>query len=288
MAELITTTDYSFSLPDGVNIYRLRRPDAGVDALRRVAARFGMRASSDIGTLTFDARGSGYAEPSGWKVRLFARSGGWQYRHAVRWQADSGGALVVNDEEATRLAFGAISRHALPSAPEAVPLQIQRLHVAHAERDGRNHEERIVGVRVLFRRMLDSLPVEGPGGRTIVYLDSTQDLSGIDHLWRAIESVHEPVVRLRPVEEALEEVRRRYGTGEGQIEVEDIRLGYFELGWDDEQDYLQPAYIVVVRLVSPDSRVRMNATVPVAAAVNAVGPIEPPMAPRITQARRAG
>ena len=142
-------------------------------------------------------------------------------------------------------------------------------------------------MRVLFRRILDGLPVEGFGGKTVVYLDGERELTGIDHLWRDIESVHDSVRGLRPVEEALEEVRRRYGAGPGRIEVTDLRLGYFELGWYDEQEYLQPAYVVSVRLSGPDPRVRMNATVPFAAAVNAVGPIEPVQPPRVPQLRRA-
>lgn len=289
MAELVVEREFSFSLPAGTSIYRLRRPDVSQDALRRVAARFGLRASSESGTVTIDARGVAYAEPSGWELRLFARSGGWRYRHAARWQADAGGiSLEIDDEEASRLALDAIGRYALPSGPELERVQIQRLHVAHSERGGRNHEERIVGLRGLFRRVLDGLPAEGPGGRTIVYCDGARELTGIDHLWRAIDSVYEPVRRLRPVEEALDEVRRRYGAGDGRAEVVDIRLGYFELGWDEEQDYLQPAYVVSVQLVSPDPRVRMNAVVPVAAAVNAVGPIEPPLRARAPQARRAG
>lgn len=279
MAEIISKMDYEFELPAGVNIYRLRRPDINQDTVRQLGGRFGLRTNIDSGTFTLDRRGIAYSEGSGWGLRLFRRSGGWHYRHAARWQADDGkGHLLIEDEEATRLALDIIGRYALPTEPELELMRVERLHVARAERDGANHEERIAGVRVLFRRILDGLPAEGSGGRTLVYLDHERELTGIDHLWHDIEGVHEPVRRLRPVEEALAEVRRRYGSGEGRVEVTDLRLGYFEAGWDEDQEYLQPAYVVFLRLGSVDDRVRMNAMVPVAAAVNAVGPIEP--APR--------
>jgi hypothetical protein len=289
MAEIVCERDYKFELPAGVNIYRLRRPDITQDTVRRVGGRFGLRPTVDSGAFILDARGIAYSEASAWGLRLFRRSGGWQYRHATRWQADDGkGHLIIDDEEAARLALDAIGRYALPAGPEVERMRVERLHVAHAERRGTNHEERIVGVRVLFRRILDGLPAEGPGGKTVVYLDHERELTGIDHLWHDIESVHEPVRRLRPVEEALEEVRRRYGTGEGRVEVTGLRLGYFELGWDEDQEYLQPAYVVFLRLGSLDARFRMNAMVPVAAAVNAVGPIEPALPTREPQARRTG
>jgi hypothetical protein len=262
--------------------------DISQDTVRRVGSRFGLRATVDVGTFILNHSGIAYSEASQWGLRQFRRSGGWQYRHATRWQADGRGNLNIEDHEAARLALDAIRRYGLPTEPELERIRVERLHVAHAARGGANHEERIVGARVLYRRIVDGLPVEGPGGKTVVYLDHERELTGIDHLWHDIESVHEPVRRLRPVEEAIEEVRRRYGAGAGRIEVTDMRLGYFELGWDDDQEYLQPAYVVFLRLGGPDVRFRMNATVPVAAAVNAVGPIEPVLRTRVPQMRRAG
>jgi hypothetical protein len=289
MAEIVHSIKEEFEVPGGLNIYRLRRPDVSEAAVRRVSGRFGLRATSEAGTFVINARGSAYSEPSGWGLKMFRASGGWRYRHAVRWQADDGrGHLTIDEEEAARLALDALARYALPTEPELERVRVERLRVAHAERGGGHHEERVVGARALFGRVLDGLPVDGPGGKTVVYLDHARELTGIDHLWRAIESVHEPVSTLRPIEEAVQEVRRRYGSGEGRVEVTALRLGYFELGWDDDQEYLQPAYVFTLRLASEDSRFRMNATVPVAAAVNAVGPIQPQVPSREPQARRAG
>jgi hypothetical protein len=288
MAEIVFEKDFKFDMPaTGLNIYRLRRPDVGQDTVRLAGSRFGLRATADTGSLVLNPLAVAYSEPSGWGLKQFRRSGGWQYRHATRWQATGPGHLHMEDSEAARLALDALGRFGLPTGPELGRPLVQRLHVAHAERGGVNHEQRIVGVRVFHRRIVDGLPVEGPGGRTIVYLDHERQLSGIDHLWHDIESVHEPVRGLRPVGEVVEEVRRRYGTGVGRVEVTDLRLAHFELGWDEDQEYLQPAYVATVRTGVPGSRVRMNATVPVAAAVNAVGPIEPVRPAIVPQMRRA-
>jgi hypothetical protein len=288
MVEIVHNLKDEFQVPPGLNIYRMRSPDVSEAALRRAGSRFGLRVAPESGTLILNARGSAYSEPSGWGLKMFRASGGWRYRHAARWQADDGRShLTIDEVEASRLALDALARHALPTVPELEGVRVERLRVAHIERGGAHHQERVVGVRALFRRMLDGLPVEGPGGKTFVYLDHARELTGIDHLWRTIESVHERVHTLRPIEEALQEVRRRYGSGEGRVEVTSLRLGYFELGWDDDQEYLQPAYVFTLRLASADSRFRMNATVPVAAAVNAVGPIEPQVPRRVPQARRA-
>jgi hypothetical protein len=287
MAQFISEDEYSFAAPAGLNIYRLRRPEAGHADIRRLGGRFGMAGTIEEGTFVQNARETRYSEPSGWELRLSVASGGWRYRHAERWQADDRQSnLTVDDEGAARLALKELRKYALPVPPELQLLGVQRLRVAHCERGGNNYEERIVGVRALYRRMLDGLLVEGPGGHTVVYLDHQSELSGIDHMWRDIENVYEPVTRLRPVEEAFDEVRRRYGRGEGRIEVLDVRLAYYELGWEVLQEYLQPAYVVNVRLTGTDERFRMNAVVPVAAAVNAVAPIEPIQPPRRPQEAR--
>lgn len=277
MTEFISEGEYSFAPEEVLNIYRLRLPEASEEAIRRVGARFGRAGTIAAGTFIHNAREITYREPSGWTLTLSAQSGGWRYRNSERWQADDQRTnLEMDDEQAARRALDQLGTYALPVPPELELTAVQRLHVAHSERDGNNFEERIAGIRAVYRRVLDGLQGNGPGGQTVVYLDHQSELSGIDHSWHDIDSVYEPVTRLRPVEEAYEEVRRRYGRGEGRVEVLDVQLGYYELGWDVLQQFLQPAYVVTLRLTRTDERLRvMNATVAVAAAANAVGPIEP-------------
>ncbi len=275
MAEIIIEREFEFELPDGLNIYRLRRPDVSEETVRQVGARFGLRGTVDAGTFIQNARSISYSERSAWGLRLFRLSGGWQYRDATRWQVDDGqGSLRTEDEEAARLALDAITRFDVADQSGLELTRVRLLHVAHAQRGGASHSERIIGARVEFRRLLDGLSAVGPGGKTVVYLDHERQLTGIDHLWREIEDVHEPVAGLRPVSEALDEVRRRYGSAEGRVEVSDLQLGYFELGLDDSQEFLQPAYVVFLELFSPDSRFRIGATVALPAAVNAPAPVE--------------
>lgn len=287
MAEIVIERDFEFELPGGLNVYRLRRPEVSEEMVRQVGAHLGLSGTIEAGTFIQNARSISYTERSAWGLRLFRRSGGWQYRDATRWQVDDGqGSLRITDEEAAQLALDAIARFEVADRSGLELARVRLLHVAHAERGGANHSERIIGGRVEFRRILDGLSAVGPGGKTVVYFDHERQLTGIDHLWHEIEGVHEPVARLRPVSEALEEVRRRYAGAEGRVEVSDLQLGYFELGLDDSQEYLQPAYVVFLQLFSPDSRFRLGATVALPAAVNAPGPVERESRPREPQQPR--
>lgn len=287
MAEVVSEKEYEFESPDGLNIYRLGRPDVSEEIVRQIGTRFGLQGTVSAGTFIHNARGIAYAERSGWGLRLFGSSGGWQYRHATRWQADNGeGHLRIDDDEAVQLGLDAVMRYEVGIEGGLQLARVQRLHVAHAERDGANHSERIAGARVQFRRVVDGLPAEGAGGKTVVYFDDERQLTGIDHLWHEIEDVHEPVAGLRPASEVLEEVRRRYEGADGRVVISDIRLGYYELGWDGDQEFLQPAYVAFLQLRSPDERFRIDATVALPAAVNAPGPVEPEPRTREPQAAR--
>ncbi|MGD0062148.1 MAG: hypothetical protein ABSB76_01760 [Streptosporangiaceae bacterium] len=275
MAEIIIEQEFRIELPGGLNIYRLRRPEVSEEIVRQVGTRFGLSGTVEAGTFTLNARSISYTERSAWGLQLFRRSGGWQYRDATRWQVDAGQESPrISAEEAARLALDAIARSDVAERSELALARVRFLHAAQAERGGANHSERIIGARVEFRRTLDSLFAVGPGGKTVVYLDHERQLTGIDHLWREIEDVHAPVSGLRPVSEALDEVRRRYAGTDGRVEVTDLQLGYFELGWDDGQEFLQPAYVAFLQLSSPDSRFRMGAVAALPAAVNAPGPVE--------------
>jgi hypothetical protein len=289
MAEFIHNIKKEFDLPGGLNIYLLRQPDVSEEALRRVGSPFGLHTVPQSGTLVHNARGITFSMPSGWGLKLLRASAGWRYRHTTRWQADDGNShLTIDDEPVFRLAQEVLAKFKLPSGAELHRSRVERLYVAHSQREGKGHQERIVGVRALFRRVLDGLSVYGVGGTTIVYLDHARELTGVDHLWRAIESVHEPVKKLRPIAEAIEEVRQRYRTGAGRVEVIDLHLGYFELGWDNEQEYLQPAYVFTLQISTEDPPFRMKATVPVVAAANAIGTIEPRVPLKQQPARHAG
>jgi hypothetical protein len=221
-------------------------------------------------------------------LSLFHHSGGWKYRNDHLWQRDDGkGNLKLEDDEAHRLALEHIEKYKLANEKDSRLLRVTRLRVAHSERGKPENNERAIDAGVVLERVVDGLPVEGPGGKTVVYFNHEREFTGIDHLWRDIEKVHEPVKKLRPVEYAIEEVRRRYGgTGPGRADVTQVRLGYFEANWHQLQEYLQPAYVVFVRLISRDERIHMPSIFVFPAAENSIGSIEPEARPAIRQTPR--
>jgi len=197
------------------------------------------------GSLCQDARQSNYSEGSR-ELVVHHASGGLRFHDKARWQVDDGSSHVeFDDATATRMAERFIEAYSVVPLAECKPLRVSRLNVGLAEKRTGFAEHRVIDVGVAFVRVVDGIPVEGPGGKAIVYIDSKGNLTGIDRLWREIREANAAVVPLRSPEVAQEEAAREWrGTGSGHISVDDIRFGYFEHGWDVAQRYLQPAYVV--------------------------------------------
>lgn len=287
MAKLTVVGEVTSPIDRDLSIFRLKPGAADRTDVSRISRRVGMTGDLVAGAFCEDASTHTYTEREG-TLQLFRGSGGWKYRDRRRWQVDDGSAdLRIDDAAAVAAAREVIETRQLTSMDGLRPLRVTRLHVAHAERGSEKSEERVIDVGVAFERLVDGVPVEGPGGKVVVYLDHERRLTGVDHLVREIEDEHEPVASLRSAEEALDDVRRRYeGPDEGRLEVTGVRLGYFEMGWHHRQEFLQPAYIVFLRLVSADERIRMNSVFAVAAAANSPAAIEPPRRRPPAQDRR--
>ena len=198
-----------------------------------------------------------------------------------RWQVDHGSNVDLGDREATRLAQAHLKKlDLLPS--EARVLRVSRLQVAAAGPDRVMQDHRVIDVAVHLQPVVRGLPLDGPGGRLTVYFDHKKNVTCVDYVSRRIGRVYREVTLLHPPEHAVEAARREWEKrGIGEVEVNEVRLCYYEMAWNDRQRYLQPAYLVLATLVGADSRIRIGDIYVSPAAVNAVGRIVP-AAPRPT------
>jgi hypothetical protein len=285
MPEIRVATELRKPAEGELRLYRVRKADSSRETVQRVARQVGL--NGELGMFCESPSSQSYTEAE-WSLNLYRESGGWTYRHRHRWQADDGQAdLQIEDEDAIGAARAIVERHELAPSEDFAPLRVARLRVASSERGSTKADERVIDVGVCFQRTIGGVPVEGPGGKVIVYLDHNREVTGIDRLWREIEGEHEPVKGLREPEEAVEDVRRRHGgAGGGRVEVTGLRFGYFEMGWHHEQEFIQPAYVLFLRHISGEERIQMPSVFVVPAATNHAGAIEPepPQVPQ--QARR--
>jgi hypothetical protein len=268
------------------NIYRLRPPLVNERTVRAMAQRLGLQGKGRLGALRSDADKLTYAEGH-LELTVYGASGGIQFRDRSRWQVDDRTAdLRIEDEAAHRLAQNFVRKYRLAARGESAFFKAARLRVGEANRETREAFERTIDVAVALQRLVNKVPVDGPGGRIVVYLDHAGQATGFDRLWRDIAGVHRRGESLRPPQSAIDEMARQWDARRGIVEVQQVRFGYFEEGWRSSQRYLQPAYVIVGVATSVDSRVRRKTVYVAAALTNSVGRLTPPLREKPPQSTR--
>jgi hypothetical protein len=274
------------TLPDGVRMHRLRSPKKDERTLVALARRFELRGNERAGGFYHDRDVLRYTESS-YTVQLHRASGGVRFYDASRWQHDDGEANVkLSDRQAVAVAETFVQEHELARSGEYQLLKVSRLNVGTVELESGTAQERVIDVAVAFQRMVDGLPVDGPGGKLVVYLDHERRITGCERLWRDIAGIARRRVELWPPERVLERLARHYTSREGSIEVEALRFGYFELGWNDRQDVLQPAYVTMLTLATSERPFRICKVEVTPAATKPVPGLAPRRQRPIEQRRR--
>lgn len=267
-------------------IYRLRPPRVNEKAVRALARWLGMQADAKSGALTSDADKLTYSEGQ-LALIMYRASGGIRFIDRARWQVDDRTSdFKIEDAAASRLARSFVRKYKLAPGAETKLLKVARLHVGEATQEGKEASDRTIDVAVAFQRLVDRIPVDGPGGKVIVYLDYERRVTGIERIWREIAGVHRHGGSYRTPQDALDDMAAHFESKQVVIDVQEIRFGYFEEGWRSKQQYLQPAYVIIGMLTSPDGSVRKRTIYVAPALSKAAGVITPPLEPKPPQRAR--
>jgi hypothetical protein len=267
-------------------IYRLKTPSVNERVVRALARRLGMQADAKSGMLRSDADKLTYYQGL-LELTMYRASGGIRFIDRARWQADDRKSdLKIEDAAASRLAQNFVKKYKLAPSSETKFLKAARLHVGEATQGGKEASDRTIDVAVALQRLVDKIPVDGPGGKVIVYLDHERQVTGLERIWREIGRVHRHGESYRTPQNALDDMVEHFRAKQGVIEVQEVRFGYFEEGWRSKQQYLQPAYVIIGMLTSPDGRIRKRTIYVASALSNPVGRITPPLKSKPPQRAR--
>jgi hypothetical protein len=260
-----------------LNIYELETPKINERNVLQLARRFRLQGSFQKGSLTQDKDTFLYKEGQ-FLIRVDKNSGAFRFVDSLLWQVDDRESnLTMEDQSAARIATRFIDRLELAPKKEYKFFKTARLHVAFSDRERKNTEHRIIGIDVCFQRIIDGLPVDGPGGKIIVSIGTDKKVTGCEMLWRKVRKIREPVKAIRQEEDIIEQISKEWQMERSSITVHEIRFGYFEDGLKNPQKYLQPAYIVFLGLGHQDRPTGRRTIYVAPAATNAAGRITPVM-----------
>jgi hypothetical protein len=268
-------------------VFRLRRPQVTEETVRTFARQLGLPGERSTAEVTVRDEKLAYAERMQ-TLTVYRASGGFRFVDQTRWHRDDGETdLAVDDDVAQRLALDRLRRAGLePADDERRFMPTTALRVGAATREGLPTRERTIDLGVPIQRVVEGVQVEGPGGKTIVYLNQAHELSGIEQTWRPIAAVHRREAPLRPALRALEEMELHLRDRQGRIAISEIRYGYFEQGPSEPQEFLEPAWVVFGVLQSPAGASARRTIFVASALEEPMARLTPPLASRTVQPPR--
>lgn len=258
-----------------INIYRLAVPDLGERNVLQLAKKFSLDGTGKTGVM-FQKNNEFVYSQGGYVLTLCRHSGAYRLLNKLSWQADDRKTnLDLKEGDAIRIAEKYIRKYGIVSLKECRFLKIVRLLVGERAIEAKEGTERVIGMEVAFQRIIDNVPVDGPGGKVIISIGQDTQVNGCTVLWRKIQKKERVVSGLRSNQSAIEEALKYWEADKQAVTVRSTRFGYFEEGWNRPQKFLQPAHIVFVLLGSANSRFVRKSVYVAAAALNNAGRITP-------------
>lgn len=172
-------------------------------------------------------------------------SGGIQYR--LRPLADEPGTEVrTSESRLEEIARGFLDRLSRPTDPMVLE-RITYLRQQTTDARGYVTATEVLDAGLIFTRTLEELPIIGPGGMVMVNIGTDETVVAGREVWRPVLR-SSAKVRLRSPEEAVSLLERRLkkSIGGGELHVRKARLGYAELGIEQQQKHLEPCYAFVI------------------------------------------
>jgi hypothetical protein len=246
--------DIPQDVPTTLPVYQLGAPLLKAEALTdltRIAARLGLPSLSGETLLSEDFA----VLRQGQRVlQRHTRSGAFVYRDEERHGGRSDVEYALDDERSVSIAQSFLDRLAVLPSGEAVLSAVTHLRTAGGAGDGSALQaERLLDAGVVYSRVVDGIPVQGPGGSAMVTVDPKGEVTGVRAVWRPL-GARVGTVGIVPPETLRAELEQTAKDVLGDMVVTDVRFGYFELGLADAQRFLQPAYAAIYELRNGDVR----------------------------------
>lgn len=240
--------DVASSLP----VYGLQEPGpptAAIENLTGMAHQFGLQGTAHETAVSgeWTIHREGLAE-----LAVHELSGALFYRKRGRYGYVPEQPYDIDDASAERAAnqfLGQVGllreeRSGAETGEDSAVLGVTHLRLAGGSVEGGQTTEQVLDSGVVYGRVVDGLPVEGPGGEMMVNVDAKAEVFALKRVWRPIAK-KEAEVRVLPPERAYDAMEKIAKRLKGDVVVTKARFGYFEHGYTERQAYLQPAYSMV-------------------------------------------
>jgi len=228
-------------LPEALTVYALDKPKVSNASLLDLAKKFGLTGQGKDFISSSDSLG--YLEGR-WGLEVNRVSGAISYTHLDRYGIETEKAFDLSDARADGVARKFLDRAALFKSGTMKLRRVTHMHGASADLESRKVTEKLLDAGVVYGRLVDDQPVDGPGGFSMVHIDPAAEVVGLRSIWRPLGK-RLGKVKIKPPEAAMEGLRKRAEKFRGDTTVVKATFGYFELGPIDSQTSIEPVYAFV-------------------------------------------
>jgi hypothetical protein len=228
-------------VPDSAVAYQVLPVKDAAVSLRQRAKAFGLEGAK--GDVTTGTDLVSYMEGRH-RLDVYRASGAIAFWHRDKFGREPKEEFKLSDKEAGTIARNFLRRSKLMPLPSAQLAKVTHMHSAVANIESKRVRERILDAGVVYRRLIDKLPVEGPGGFAMVTVDPGGDVIALRSVWRSLGR-RLGTVKIKSIDEAIGGLERHARKLRGDVTVTKATFGYFELGVFDRQQAIEPAYAFV-------------------------------------------
>lgn len=228
-------------VPSSVTVYRLAPPPSATNQVAAMSQKFGL--TGKMREFITSEDWTSYHEGR-FRVSVHRNSGALRYINRDKYGTEPKGEFKLSPEESDKIASGFLERTKLYPAKQSRLHKITYLRSGTSDIRGKEKTERLIDAGVIYRRLVEGLPVEGPGGYAMVNIDPEGEVVGMRSIWRPTAR-REARVKTIPVGQALETFEKLISRVEGEVTVTNASFGYFEQSEMDRQTYLEPAYVFI-------------------------------------------
>jgi len=230
------------TVPGKARVYALTPPRTSARQLQVLADGLGLRGAAAEVMTSPVAVGM---QVGRWSMAMHKASGALRAMHVDRYGLADAQPFELSDRQAQRSADKFIA--ALDLVPKAQAKVVAVTHLRQGgggAKGGERVDERILDAGVVYGRIIDELPVFGPGGMAMVNVAADGLVVGARSVWRSLgRGVAN--VKLRPADWAIETFEAALAGLHGDVKVLKSQLGYLEFGELDRQTLIEPVYAFV-------------------------------------------
>ena len=169
---------------DAVNVYRVKPAEISEERVMRMTKGFNLKASLDAGTFRKSGLKMSYAEHP-YVFEMYTNSGGYFLYNREKYLKDDGESdLKLDAGRLQSIASDHVAKFSVFPMKDAKFLKISYLKLGVGDMDMKVSSIRTINAQVIYQQMIDGIPVDGPGGYSSVFIDTTGEIIGTKMAWR--------------------------------------------------------------------------------------------------------